>query len=54
VHEKLIKKDLKVSSNYSCHAWIDNRLIICSNSGEIFIAETTGDFKMLLASSPSP
>lgn len=54
VHEKLIKKENQISTNYSCHGWIDRRLIICSNEGDIFLAEMTGDFKMILPASPGP
>lgn len=47
-HEKLIKKENSICADYTCHAWIDKRLIICSSEGDIFLAETHGDFKMIL------
>lgn len=53
-HEKLIKKDLQVSTHYSTHAWIDKRLIVCSVVGDIFLVEMNGEFKMILPSSPGP
>ena len=53
-HDRLIKKDLPVSNDYSCHAWIDRRIIICSTRGDIFLVEMSGEFKMLLTSAPGP
>jgi hypothetical protein len=45
---------MDISQEYTCHAWIDKRLIICTAVGDILIAEMSGDFKMVLASSPGP
>jgi hypothetical protein len=54
-HDRLIKKDNNmISTNYTCHAWIDRKLIVCSAVGDIFLAEMSGDFKMILPSSPGP
>lgn len=55
VHDRLIKKDTNlISTNYTCHGWIDRKLFVCTAAGDILIAETTGDFKMILSSSPGP
>lgn len=51
-HTQLTKKQMDFSTNYSCHTWTDNRLIIYTEKGEILLAETNGDFKMLLPESP--
>lgn len=52
-HAQLIKKDQSsFSTNYTCHAWVDNHLIICTAKGEIMYCDNNGDFKMMLADSP--
>jgi|LauGreDrversion4_2_1035121.scaffolds.fasta_scaffold18020_2 hypothetical protein len=32
-------KDLSVTKLYTCHIWIDNRLIVCTSKGEILIGD---------------
>lgn len=39
VHNVLTKKDSTISTNYTCHAWVDKRLIVCTAKGDILIAE---------------
>ena len=53
-HEKLIKKDLNISMHYTSHLWLDRRIIVTTIEGDILLAEMTGDFKMMLPSSPGP
>lgn len=53
-HEKLIKKDLNISTNYTSHLWLDRRIIVTTFEGDILLAEMSGDFKMMLPSSPGP
>jgi hypothetical protein len=53
VHTGIQKKDLAVSTYYTCHAWLsDGRLLLCTDQGEILLLENSGDFKMVLSSSP--
>lgn len=47
-HDRLIKKENNFCADYTCHGWIDKRLIICTSQGDIFLAETSGEFKMCL------
>ena len=51
-HSKLIKKDNNFSTDYTAHGWIDKRIIVCSSEGNIFLAETSGEYKMILPSQP--
>ena len=54
-HRQLTKKDQSLfSTNYSCHCWVDNHLIVCTVKGEIMYCDTNGDFKMMLSDSPGP
>ena len=54
-HKQLIKKDqLSYSTHYTCHAWVDNHLIVCTIKGEIMYCDLNGDFKMMLSDSPGP
>ena len=49
VHTGIQKKDLTVSTNYTCHSWLsDGRLLLCTEKGEILLLENSGDFKMVL------
>ena len=53
-HEKLIKKDLNISTHYTSQLWIDRRIIVSTIEGDILLAEMSGDYKMMLPSSPGP
>jgi hypothetical protein len=49
VHTGIVKKDLNVSTNYTCHSWLsDGRLLLCNDFGDILLIESSGDFKMVL------
>jgi hypothetical protein len=53
VHTGILKKDLAVSTNYTCHTWLsDGRILLCTDQGEILLLENSGDFKMVLSQSP--
>lgn len=50
----LAKKD-KVrlnTTNYSTHIWVDKKILIMTDEGDIMISETSGEFKMMLPSAP--
>lgn len=51
-HNKLTKKETNFSTQYNAHTWTDNRLIIYTERGEVLLADTNGDFKMLMSESP--
>lgn len=53
-HDKLMKKDINVSTTFTSHLWLDRRIFVTTNEGDILIAEASGDFKMVLPSSPGP
>lgn len=48
------KKESHISSNYTCHAWLpaDGRIVVCTDSGELLLCESNGEYKMLLSCSP--
>lgn len=53
IHTAIQKKDLAISTNYTCHTWLsDGRILICNDQGDIVLLESTGDFKMVLSESP--
>ena len=53
VHNGIQKKDLNVSSNYTCHTWLaDGRIVMGTEMGELILMETSGEFKMVLQGSP--
>jgi hypothetical protein len=54
IQERLIKKDIEVSKCYTAFAWIDKMLLISTKLGDVLIADMSGEFKMILASSPGP
>ena len=45
-HTQLNNKDRHVSTQYSCHAWMQDtgRLIVCTENGEVMLCETSGEF----------
>ena len=45
-------KDPAISKNYTCHIWIDSRLILCTARGDILIGDSDGEFKFVLPESP--
>ena len=52
-HPMLVKKSkCQASSHYTTHVWFDKRILISTVGGEILIAELSGEFKMMLSSSP--
>lgn len=47
------KKESHISNNYTCHCWLpDQKLLVCTDSGEIMLLEQNGDYKTLLSESP--
>ena len=40
-HERLIKKESSISTHFTCHAFIERRLIICTAEGDILLAENS-------------
>jgi len=51
----LMKKDKgRFSTDYTCHIWINKKIIVCTHEGEILLCEHNGDFKMCLPQSPGP
>jgi hypothetical protein len=50
--KSLFGKDVSISKNYTCHVWIDTRLILCTARGDILIGDTLGEFKFVLPESP--
>jgi len=50
----LFGKDVSISKNYTCHVWIDTRLILCTAKGDILIGDAIGEgeFKFVLPESP--
>jgi hypothetical protein len=49
VYSQVSKKELSISMNFTCHAWMpDSRLLICNDNGDILILEGTGEYKYLL------
>jgi len=48
-----MKKESHISSNYTCHAWLnEGKIIVCTDQGEILLCESNGEYKMLLQGSP--
>jgi hypothetical protein len=53
IHNTLIRKEKStVSTLFTCHIWLDKRIIICTWEGDILLAEPTGEFKMKLKTAP--
>lgn len=50
--QQLTKKEQGFSTQYTCHTWTDDWLILYTERGEILLVETDGNFKMLLPDSP--
>ena len=54
-HNQLTKKDPeKYSQNYTCHAWVQEFLLVCTDRGEIMFCDHNADFKLMLIDSPGP
>ena len=53
-HTQLNNKDRQISTQYSCHAWMQDtgRLIVCTENGEIMLCETSGEFMNFIHESP--
>ena len=50
---QLTKKDhTAYSLNYTCHAWVDGYLLVCTDRGEILACDQHADFKLKLYDSP--
>jgi len=46
---QVTKKEKQISENFTCHTWLpDGRIIICTDSGELILCESNGEFKMVL------
>ena len=41
-----------MSTNYTCHAWVDNIILVCTDVGELHICYNTGDYMAKLVDSP--
>mmetsp|Transcript_127451 Transcript_127451/g.360642 ORF Transcript_127451/g.360642 Transcript_127451/m.360642 type:complete len:1250 (-) Transcript_127451:139-3888(-) len=54
VPNQLSKLREAANQNYVCHAWLhpDDRLVVCSESGDALLFDNGGEFKMVLPSSP--
>lgn len=49
----LTKKDATLYSlNYTCHAWVSDFLLVCTDRGEILFCDQNCEFKFMLADSP--
>ena len=46
------KKEQHISMHYTCHLWIEGRLLVCTDQGEILLLDSSGEYKMLLDQSP--
>ena len=48
-HQSFMRKDEAnnaISTNFICHTWLnDGRFIVCTDSGQILLFESLGDFK---------
>ena len=52
-HTQMNKKEAHISNHFTCHTWLhDNRLIVCTEQGELLLLEQSGEYKMHLACSP--
>lgn len=53
-HTQLNNKDRHISTQYSCHAWMQDtgRLIVCTENGELMLCETSGEFMSFIHESP--
>eukprot|EP00929_Paragymnodinium_shiwhaense_P023265 TRINITY_DN1460_c0_g1_i1.p1 TRINITY_DN1460_c0_g1~~TRINITY_DN1460_c0_g1_i1.p1 ORF type:complete len:1300 (+),score=429.10 TRINITY_DN1460_c0_g1_i1:78-3977(+) len=53
IPNQLSKLRESTNQNYVCHAWLhDDRLVICSESGDCLLFDSGGEFKMVLPCSP--
>jgi len=43
---------MSFSQNITAHTWTNDRLILYTDRGEVLLAETSGDFKMMMSESP--
>ena len=49
----LSKKDaVAYSQNYTCHAWVSEYLLVCTDRGEILFCDHNCEFKFMLVDSP--
>jgi len=46
------KEKTRCSAHYTCHLWLEKRIVVCTQEGDILLAELSGEFKMLLPNSP--
>ena len=46
------KSKVRCSTHYTCHLWLDKRIIVCTTDGEVLLMESGGEFKMTLSSAP--
>ena len=52
-NSQLTKKDPHMYSlNYTCHAWVSDYLLVCTDRGEILFCDHNCDFKFMLVDSP--
>lgn len=45
---------MEVSKLYTDFSWTDKMLLITTKLGDVLIADMSGEFKMILGSSPGP
>ena len=54
-HIQVNSKDREISTKYVCHCWMpsDGRLIVCTESSEIFLCDSDGGFLNYIPESPT-
>jgi len=38
--------------NYTCHAWVQEILLVCTDRGEIMFCDLNAEFKLMIVDSP--
>ena len=52
-HKQFSKKEQNLGMNYfTCHAFVWNNLIVCTDKGDILFCDSNGDYKMKIYESP--
>ena len=53
-HKQIWRKELQVNAvnNFTCHAFLWNSLIVCSDKGDILFCDKDGEFKVKIIESP--
>jgi hypothetical protein len=43
-----------ISTNFICHTWLnDGRFIVCTETGQILLFESNGDYKNIMITAPN-